>query len=487
LRDHIFNFSGPIDVDREKCPVFLPGWGFDGRVTELLAQPRPWLTPITQLDPAKTVNDLATFLDRNQIESIILTGWSMGAYLALDFALLYPTRVKALYLLAMRQAWPAAEIEQIRIGLAADPRKFMQTFYRKCFLGHKPEYRKFTTSLEGPYLAELDPAKLETGLTYLQNFPLTARTAELADLNLPTYLLHGAKDIIAPAAEIAIIPGAASQIIRSAGHPVFLAASCPLDWHRKKETIRLKFSRSAATYDGHATVQKEVAARLAALLPPKSPATILETGCGTGNYTCLLHNRYPAARITAIDFAESMLAQARQKLVAEPTVSFHCADAELFLKEGCEPFDLVTSNATMHWFDNLHETAGLIANRLNNNGAMVSSIFGPATMQEMQTGLSAIHNREVVLPSALFPTEAELRSIFAKHFTRVEISELQLARHYPTLTELLRSISKTGTAGWHPGQHLLNRRLLKELELWFIKTYNHCQISYQIFMVECRK
>ncbi|MFN2366640.1 MAG: hypothetical protein ABR523_09305, partial [Desulfurivibrionaceae bacterium] len=60
-------------------------------------------------------------------------------------------------------------------------------------------------------------------------------------------------------------------------------------------------------------------------------------------------------------------------------------------------------------------------------------------------------------------------------------------RHYPDLNGLLSNISKTGTAGWHPGRHLLNRRQMQDLEQWFIETYGHCQVSYQIFMVNCRK
>ncbi|MEN8135103.1 MAG: alpha/beta fold hydrolase [Thermodesulfobacteriota bacterium] len=487
MRDNIFSFSNSTNPNQGNCSVFLPGWGFDGRVTELADHPHPWLAPDTPLDPAATADTLANFLDQQKIESIILAGWSMGAYLAIDFALLYPERIKALYLLAIRQSWPAQELDQIRAELYDNPVKFMKTFYRKCFLGHKPSYRKFTDSLEESYLTNLDPVALEAGLVYLQNFPLAAKTNKLAKLDRPTYLLHGAKDIIAPAAEMPIIPGTVSQLIKTAGHPVFLDESCPLDFHKKKETIRLKFSRSAATYDAHASLQKEVAARLATLLPEKPPAAILETGCGTGGYTCLLKKHYPAARITAIDFAENMLGQARQKLINEPTVAFQCADAEIFLKEKRESFDLVTSNATMHWFDNLENTAGLIADSLTDNGALICSIFGPETMGEMQAALKEIHGKEVVMPSSFFPSHKELQKIFNSLFTKTEINEWQLVRQYPNLIDLLRNISKTGTAGWHPGQPLLTRHHLKELENWFIKTYDHYQISYQIFMVSCHK
>lgn len=487
MRDNSFTFTSKTDFDPSNCGVFLPGWGFDGRIVKLAEDYRPWLTPAAWLAPTETAEALNAFLDQKKIASIILTGWSMGAYQAIDFALLFPARVKALYLLGLRQAWPPVEIKQIRTELHADPVRFMRTFYRKCFLGHKADYQKFTDSLEESYLAALDSARLEAGLAYLHDFPMAAKTSRLAGLDLPVFLLNGAKDLIAPPAEIPVIPGAASQLIKTAGHPVFLDKSCPMDWHRKKETIRLKFSRSAATYDQHATLQQEVADRLATMLPGKAPATILETGCGTGNFTVLLQKRYPAARLTALDFAENMLTQASAKLGDVPTVTFTCADAELFLKEAPDSFDLITSNATMHWFDNLEQSSALMAERLTDGGNLVCSIFGPKTMGELQAGLAKIHGREVAMPSALFPNQAELEKIFAKLFSKVEVEEWLLTRHYPNLIALLRSISKTGTAGWHPGHHLLNRAHMMELEHWFKESLGDCRISYQIFMVKCQK
>lgn len=487
MRENIFTFTNGIDPGRQECFVFLPGWGFSGRITELMTPRRAWLTLDGLLDPVTAVDDLVAFLDQHRIDTVVLTGWSLGAYLAVDFTLRYPERVKALYLLAMRQSWPAAEIKRIRADLQDDPVGFIKTFYRKCFLGHQPDYRKFTASLEESSLAALDPEKLEAGLAYLENFELSSKTGSLAGLNIPTYLLHGAKDIIAPPAEMAAIPGAVSRVVKSAGHPVFLDQACLLDWHHKKETIRLKFSRSAATYDEHAALQKEIAAQLVEQLPREPPATILETGCGTGAYTRLMNKRYPSARITAIDFADTMLDRAREKLAAAPKVTFRCTDAEVFLRESAEKFELVTSNATMHWFDNLETSARLIHERLTGQGALICSIFGTETMREMQLGLQEIHGKKVVAPSSFFPGKEELRRIFSGLFDEVEINEQRLVRHYPNLSGLLRNISKTGTAGWHPGRHLLNRRQMQDLEKWFIETHGHCRISYQIFMIICRK
>ena len=141
----------------------------------------------------------------------------------------------------------------------------------------------------------------------------------------------------------------------------------------------------------------------------------------------------------------------------------------------------------MHWFDNLAGTSRLISERLTTGGALICSIFGPETMQEMREGLSAIHGRKVPMPSSFFPDQEELQEIFDNLFTTVEIEEWQIIRQYQSLPVLLKQISKTGTAGWHPGQPLLNRHNLAELEQWFKDNHDGCRISYQVFMVRCRK
>ncbi len=487
MQENKFSFTAGYRPPVTECPVFLPGWGFDGRITELTDFLQPSLSPTTFLTPGTTGTNLASFLDERGIESIVTCGWSMGAYLAMDFAISFPKRISAVYLLSSRQSWPEEEINAIRAELGQDPPKFMKSFYRKCFLGYKDAYRKFLIELEDQYLENIDLQKLEAGLSYLENFSIAEKGAKLAAADIPVYLLHGEKDIIAPYSEMAEIPGSTTWSIRNGGHPIFLDESFSLDRHRKKPTIRKKFSRSAATYDENALVQKEIGGRLIEMLPENPPEKVLETGCGTGNFTHLLRKHYPKAKLTALDFADNMLTIAREKMANDPICDFLCTDAELFLRENHDNYDLITSNATMHWFDDLAGTSRLISERLTPGGSLVCSIFGPETMREMREGLQTIHGRKVPVPSSYFPGQNDLKEIFSKLFATVEIEVWQIDRRYPSLTALLRQISKTGTAGWHPGQPLLNRHSLKELGKWFEDTHGGCRISYQVFMVKCCK
>lgn len=480
----LFTYLGAPPPPTRDCPVFLPGWGFDGRVATLAAPPRPWLTTSRPAGPAEILTGLDEYLARLDIESIVLVGWSLGAYLALDFAAAHPEKISALYLLAARDHWPPAEIAAIRQEITDGQHTFMCSFYRKCFLGYRQAGLAFRQRLEEQYLTTLSAPLLNAGLDYLSNIRLAEKLRPLAGLNLPVYLLEGGRDIIAPPAESPAMAGPFHQLFRHGGHPLFLEEEFDPEQHQRKATIRRKFSRAAGTYDEHAAVQKEAAEKLADQLPEIAPTTILELGCGTGNYTRLLAERYPAARITALDFAAAMLAVARAK-VREKLVTFHWQDAEVFLRDQKESYDLITTNATMQWFDDLERTAGLLAKRLKPGGTFLATIFGPEGLQELHAGLAAVNPGGVALPIDSFPNRERLQAIFSPHFDRVEIEEWRLLRCYPTLADLLRHIRRTGTGGPRQGAPLLDRPRFAALEKWYLKKFGECRVSYQVFLVRC--
>ncbi|MGW5788530.1 trans-aconitate 2-methyltransferase [Streptomyces sp. NPDC003757] len=84
-------------------------------------------------------------------------------------------------------------------------------------------------------------------------------------------------------------------------------------------------------------------------LPADRPR-VADLGCGPGNLTVLLADRWPTARITGYDNSAPMLDRARR--YAGPTpggghLGFAPADARTWTPD--EPHDLVVSNATLQW------------------------------------------------------------------------------------------------------------------------------------------
>jgi trans-aconitate 2-methyltransferase len=89
------------------------------------------------------------------------------------------------------------------------------------------------------------------------------------------------------------------------------------------------------------------ALELAARVPLASPATIADLGCGAGNVARRLAQRWPGAAIVGFDSDEAMLAKAREH--AGERLRFERADLAQW--RAASPFDLVYSNAALHWLD----------------------------------------------------------------------------------------------------------------------------------------
>ncbi|MEJ2332922.1 MAG: alpha/beta fold hydrolase [Desulfobulbaceae bacterium] len=263
--------------------LFLPGWGFDGNILRLHKPLPPWIYPETPLDPESINQDLLRFLAAENIRKVRLVGWSMGAMLGLKFAAGHSELIDSLVLVSLRPHWPADEIENLRSEFSLNPEDFLKGFYRKCFLGDKQTYRNFCATLEPLYLGAVNSNKkrLQRGLDFLAAFTIPCPLPDI-----PTKLVHGSQDIIAPVQEMATLPGADVDVIDNAGHGVLLHEGSFLHQEMQKEVIREKFSRAADSYDSYAKVQAEVALKLADKLPPmdkkKEIRTILEIGCGTG-------------------------------------------------------------------------------------------------------------------------------------------------------------------------------------------------------------
>ena len=90
----------------------------------------------------------------------------------------------------------------------------------------------------------------------------------------------------------------------------------------------------------------ELLARVPALQPARSLHTV-DLGCGPGNSTELLVERFPDARILGVDNSEAMLETARKQL---PQARFEAADIASWAPAEGEPApDLIYANASIQW------------------------------------------------------------------------------------------------------------------------------------------
>jgi trans-aconitate 2-methyltransferase len=84
--------------------------------------------------------------------------------------------------------------------------------------------------------------------------------------------------------------------------------------------------------------------------------SVVDLGCGPGNLTALLAERWPAASVTGVDSSEEMIAKARASISG---VRFEVGDVREWASTGV---DVLVSNATLQWLpDHLELLPRLVA------------------------------------------------------------------------------------------------------------------------------
>lgn len=222
-----------------------------------------------------------------------------------------------------------------------------------------------------------------------------------------------------------------------------------------KQAIRAAFEASASCYDEVAFLQREVASRLLERLDllKMTPKRILDLGSGTGHCTEALAERYPAARIVALDLAESMLRHTRQRFSRwqrfRKKHAFVCGDAEN-LPFADNSFDLLLSNLTVQWCGDLEQTFSEFRRVLKPGGALFYTTLGPDTLKELRASWAEVDERVHV------NTFLDLHDV-GDAMLRARLAEPVMDMEHITLTyrdsmSLMRDLKELGAHNVNPGR-----------------------------------
>lgn len=118
-------------------------------------------------------------------------------------------------------------------------------------------------------------------------------------------------------------------------------------------------------YLGFAGERLRPAVDLLARVDLDRPSSLLDLGCGAGNVTRLLAERWPDAALAGVDRSTEMLAAARSTLPGARWV-----EADLRTWKPPEPVDLVFSNAALHWVDGHGDLFPRLAGWLRPGGVL---------------------------------------------------------------------------------------------------------------------
>ena len=210
-----------------------------------------------------------------------------------------------------------------------------------------------------------------------------------------------------------------------------------------KRQARRAFERAADGYEAAAVLQREIATRMLERLDyvRLTPSLILDAGAGTGMAIDGLMRRFPKARVIALDFALPMLLRARRRGSWRRRPRCVCADTEaLPLVDGS--LDLIFSNVTLQWCNDLEGTFREFLRVLRPGGLLMFTTFGPDTLKELRAAWAVVDAASHVSDFLDMHDigDALVRTRFADPVMDVE----NLTLTYPTVEKLMGDLKVLG-------------------------------------------
>jgi trans-aconitate 2-methyltransferase len=173
---------------------------------------------------------------------------------------------------------------------------------------------------------------------------------------------------------------------------------------RESEVLKRKYKWNASDYDKHSSVQLEWARELIQKLNLQGSESVLDIGCGDGKVTAEIAQCLSDGCIIGVENSEEMIGLASRKFpeIKFPNLQFKKMDAgEITFKN---PFDVVFSNAALHWIRDHQPVLNGVAGCLKKLGRLLFQMGGRGNAE----GIIAVINRLI---------ETDPWKPYFKHFT----------------------------------------------------------------------
>lgn len=124
-------------------------------------------------------------------------------------------------------------------------------------------------------------------------------------------------------------------------------------------------SWSAKQYVAFEDERTRPARDLLAAIPTTDARSVVDIGCGPGNSTELLVQRFSGAKVSGLDSSPDMIEAARKRL---PQLQFEVAQIDRWSDEG--PFDVIFANAVLQWLPDHASLLPALAGKLASGGSL---------------------------------------------------------------------------------------------------------------------
>ncbi|MDX1610218.1 MAG: malonyl-ACP O-methyltransferase BioC [Halofilum sp. (in: g-proteobacteria)] len=229
--------------------------------------------------------------------------------------------------------------------------------------------------------------------------------------------------------------------------------------------VRRSFDRAAVRYERHAGLQREVADELLERLAGVriDPRRVVDLGCGPGHAAHALVRMYRRATVYGVDFAPAMVRRLRRGWWPRGRPLPVCADVRRLPFDDAS-VDLLFSNLTFQWIDDLPALFAELRRVLRPEGVLMFSSFGPDTLSELRAAWAAVDEGEHV---NRFPDMHDVGDALLGAGLRDPVMDVdRQSRDYDDLRALMRAIKAigAGNAAAARPRGLTGRGVMQRLE-----------------------
>lgn len=104
-------------------------------------------------------------------------------------------------------------------------------------------------------------------------------------------------------------------------------------------------------------------------IPSSNPQCVIDLGCGPGNSTSVLRERWPNANLTGVDSSQNMIDIATTNY---PTINWALCDISEWVPE--KKYDVIFSNAALQWVPNHHSLFRSLMGNLAKGGVLATQV-----------------------------------------------------------------------------------------------------------------
>ncbi len=457
--------------------VLIHGWGCGNQAWQPLLD---YLRPFADLqlielpgfgEQSATVEyqlqNILPFIAEQIPDKSWILGWSLGGMLAVQLASHYPQKIAGVITLAANArlvaadgyatAMPLATNQAFNQSFSENPAQTLKTFSGLMVQGAEDE-RGLLKKIRSIFSVDLMDKNLAAQALQLLS-ELDNRQA-LAALSQPCLHLLAEGDALVPAAAAeslcVINPAHQVKLIANSAHAIQwcypqLVADAIYEFIRSsaltpdilfKKRVARNFSRASQMYDQTAQVQftsgKQLLDKFSEGFLLSESAKVLDLGAGTGRMLPWLAEKFPGADLLALDLSFAMLQQASKN--RSVCSNFITADAES-LPIANRELDLIYSNFSLQWCQNLDQVFSEMSRCLKKNGEILLTTLVDKSLYELRSAWAALGEAPHVIDFAATQT---LLDQVSQQFEIVQYEKVTLAENFLQVSDLLKSLKAIG-------------------------------------------